>query len=139
MKVDKTLYDRIGGHSTLVAVHKTFYDKVYAHPWIGKFFDGLPQDYIEDQQTNFMGGLFGGPKDYAGKMPKQAHRHMLITEELFELRQVLLAESIDEFGLDAALKQEWLDADRGLEKSVVKRDVNECSVSPGQPIMDFAP
>jgi hemoglobin len=38
MKIgEHNLFDLIGGRYTLDKVHKVFYDKIYAHPWIGKF------------------------------------------------------------------------------------------------------
>ena len=45
MAIDKTLYDRLGGKQTFIDVHKIFYDKVYAHPWLKKFFTDKPQKY----------------------------------------------------------------------------------------------
>jgi len=35
--IDKTLFDRLGGQRTLEKVHTIFYDKLYIHPWLGKF------------------------------------------------------------------------------------------------------
>ena len=94
MSIDKTLFDRLGGKHTFVKVHKIFYDKVYADPWLSKYFTEKPQHVLEEQQTDFMIQLMGGPKIYAGKTPKSAHQHMMISEQLFELRSAMLSESI---------------------------------------------
>jgi len=82
----KKLIDRIGGRTTIEWVHKIFYDKIYADPWLGKFFAGIDQKHIESQQTDFITMLFGGPKAYSGRMPIDAHEHILIGEELFSER-----------------------------------------------------
>ena len=138
MKIDKTLYDRLGGIETLNKVHKIFYDKVYLHSWLKKYFIGKPQHILEEQQTDFMVQLMGGPKVYSGKSPKSAHQHMLITEELFEERAKILSESIKQAGVADNLRQEWLAADAALKKALIKHSISECSVSyPTQPILNF--
>ena len=138
MVIDKTLYDRLGGKPTFVKVHKIFYDKVFTHPWLSKFFTDKPQVVLENQQTDFMVQIMGGPKAYAGKSPKLAHQHMVITDELFELRSEILSASIKEAGIRNDLRKEWLDTDRGLKRALVKTSEAQCSVSyPNQPILNF--
>ena len=138
MAIDKTLYDRLGGKNTFVKVHKLFYDKAYADPWLSKFFTDKPQEVLENQQTDFMVQLMGGPKAYGGKSPKSAHQHMVITEELFELRAQLLSQSIKELGIRDDLREEWLDADRTFKRALEKKSEAECTIAyPNQPILNF--
>lgn len=138
MAIDKTLYDRLGGKPTFVKVHKLFYDKAYADPWLRKFFTDKPQEVLENQQTDFMIQLMGGPKAYGGKSPKSAHQHMVISDELFELRSRLLSDSIKELGFSDALREEWLDADRTFKRALAKSSAAECiQAYPNQPILDF--
>ena len=138
MSIDKTLYDRLGGKHAFIKVHKIFYDKAYAHPWLSKYFTDKPQEILESQQTDFMVQLMGGPKAYAGKTPKSAHQHMMISEELFELRSQLLSESIKEAGIHDKLRAEWLAADATLKRALVKSSEKECTQSyPNQPILNF--
>jgi len=139
MAVDKSLYERLRGRPTFVKVHKIFYDKAYAHPWLKKYFTDKPQEVLESQQTDFMIQLMGGPKCYGGKSPKSAHQHMVITEELFELRSQLLSESIKEAGVPDSLRKEWLAADAVLKRSLVKTSEKECTQAyPNQPILNFS-
>jgi len=136
--IDKTLFDRLGGIETLKRVHKIFYDKAYAHPWLKLYFTDKPQQVLEDQQTDFMAQLIGGPKRYAGKTPKMAHQHINITDELFNLRRSMLSESITEAGLPDALRDEWLNADGALKVSITKKSVEECETAYAtQAILDF--
>ncbi len=139
MSVDKTLYERLGGKQTFVKVHKIFYDKAYAHPWLRQYFTDKPQEILENQQTDFMMQLMGGPKGYSGKTPKFAHQHMMISEELFELRSQMLSESVKEAGISDALREEWLTADNSLKRALVKSSEKECTQAyPNQPILNFA-
>jgi len=136
--IDKSLFARLGGQSTLEKVHKIFYDKAYAHPWLRLYFTDKPQHVLEEQQTDFMTQLMGGPKIYGGKTPKMAHQHMNITEELFSIRQELLSQAILEAGIDKDLHAEWLHADETLKKAVVKQSVNDCNTAyPSQEVLDF--
>lgn len=136
--IDKTLFDRLGGIKTLEKVHKIFYDKAYAHDWLKRYFTDKPQQVLEEQQTDFMTQLMGGPKRYGGKTPKMAHQHMNISDELFELRQQLLSEAIAEVGINDDLRQEWLNADATLKSAIVKKSKDECKTAyDGQVVLDF--
>lgn len=139
MSIDKTLYERLGGKQAYDKVHKIFYDKAYAHPWLRKYFTDKPQEVLERQQTDFMVQLMGGPKCYGGKNPKFAHQHMMISEELFDLRARMLSESINEAGIQDELRKEWLAADATLKRALVKISEKECKQSyPNQPVLNFS-
>ncbi|WP_082627233.1 globin domain-containing protein [Colwellia sp. TT2012] len=62
-------FNRIGGRSSLVAINKVFYDKVYQHPWLKQYFLHISQQHIEDQQVDFMQKVLGGENNYIGKAP----------------------------------------------------------------------
>lgn len=119
----QTLFDEVGGLPTLERVHKIFYDKVYAHPWLKLFFAGHDQKAIEHRQTTFMAQKMGAKVKYFGKEPKMAHRAMYITEELFRVREALLDQSLREFGLREDLIERWLRIDRAFYKQVVKDSI----------------
>ncbi len=121
-----TFFEEIGGIDVIKKVHKIFYDKIYAHPWIGQFFAGIDQAVIESQQTDFMGQNFGGEVYYLGKLPNAAHKHMLITEELFTLRTKLLRESLEEAQLKPEHIEKWLKIDSAFKNGIVKKSITEC-------------
>lgn len=136
--ISKTLFDRLGGKATLEKVHKDFYDKAYAHPWLSLYFTDKPQEILESQQTDFMAQLIGGPKAYGGKTPKMAHQHMNVTDELFDIRRSLLSEAITENNISDELREEWLNADGALRNSIVKKAVGDCTKAYNtQEILDF--
>lgn len=119
----QSLFDAVGGLPTLQRVHKIFYDKVYAHPWLGKFFEGHGQEFIEQRQTAFMAEKMGGPAEYRGHPLDMAHRGMFITAELFELRAELLREALQEAGVRADLATRWLRIDGAFKRMIVKDSV----------------
>lgn len=119
----QTLFDEVGGIKCLQKVHKIFYDKVYAHDWLGKFFEGHDQAAIENRQTGFMAEKMGCATPYAGKEIRMVHEAMYITRELADLRHALLAESLREAGLSDALAERWLKIDQGFMNLVIKDSV----------------
>ena len=121
----QSLFDQVGGLKTLERVHKIFYDKVYAHPWLKLFFEGHDQEAIESRQTSFMAEKMGGSVDYWGKQPKMAHRQMYITQELYDLRHEILRESIEEAGIAADLAERWLKIDYAFKRQIVKDSIEE--------------
>ena len=124
----ENLYDLLGGRPTLDKVHKIFYDKIYADPWIGQYFKEIKQEIIEVQQSDFMAQAMGGPALYCGKLPVPAHRHMFISEELFDLRTSLLIESLIEAGLSQEFRELWLKIDQAFKKGIVKKDRKDCTL-----------
>ena len=119
----ESLFEAVGGLPTLQHVHKIFYDKVYAHPWLGKFFDGHNQEAIENRQTSFMAEKMGGDVEYWGKEPYITHRAMYITEELFDLRTELLHESLLEAGVPNELCERWIKIDNAFKRKIVKDSI----------------
>lgn len=132
-----SLYSRVGGKEVIAKVHKVFYQKIFSHPWIGLYFQGKKPEILENQQTDFMVGFMGGPLCYSGRAPVFVHQHMMISEELFDLRNRLLSDSIRECGIDDELREEWLVTDRTMKKALVKAGPHECIVQASEPLLDF--
>ena len=120
------LIDAIGGREVVLRVHKIFYGKVYAHPWLKGFFAGVDRAYQENQRTDFTVGLFGGPREYSGRLPNKAHPHLMVTDEVFDIRHDLLRQAINEAGIDKDLAAIWLDRDELFRKVIVKTSISQC-------------
>ena len=123
----ETLYEELGGKSCLERVHRIFYGKLLDHAWLKDFFVARPRWHLESQQTDFMMSLFGGPQIYGGRMPKSAHMHLFVTEEVFLLRHELLAQSLEEAGVRADLRARWLEYDMKMKRALTKTDISECT------------
>jgi hemoglobin len=123
---EKSLFEAVGGYLTLRRVHKIFYDKIYLDPWLGLFFAGISQKLLEDQQTDFMAKVLGGPSRYCGRKPVPAHSHILITDEMFDLRSAILGQSLAETGAAPELAQQWLAKDEAFRRRLTKTSAAEC-------------
>lgn len=89
-----SLFDTVGGLPVLRQVHHEFYNRLYAHAWLGQYFAGTKQHLIEEKQTMFMAEKMGGPHRFIGHAPELAHRRMYIPDRLFNLRQTILLETL---------------------------------------------
>jgi len=118
--------EELGGRECLERVHKIFYDKLFAHPWLGKFFEGKKRWVLEEQQTEFLMGVFGGPKIYGGRGPLEAHQHMFITEEIFGIRHEILQQSLSQAKVPEDLHERWLRTDLGMRRAIVKESPDKC-------------
>ncbi|MCB0390394.1 MAG: group 1 truncated hemoglobin [Bdellovibrionales bacterium] len=120
------LYQRLPDKNIIKIVNDLFYDKVYEHPWLSLFFEGIEKEFISDQQTAFIIGAIGGPDHYQGRLPSNAHPHMMITNELFDLRKSLLIMALEEAQAPLELKETWLKIDEAFRRTIVKNSINEC-------------
>ena len=121
-----TLLAQVGGRPALERVHKVFYDKLYAHPWLGRYFSHIDQTHIEAQQTDFVVQSMGGPKKFCGRLPMAAHEHMMISEELFDVRHAILEESLIECRIPEEPRERWLAIDRAFRGSLSKASLSDC-------------
>jgi len=62
---------------------------------------------------------------YLGRELPLAHRRMYITEELLEIRQGLLRESLQEEGLSKALISRWLKIDHAFWRKIKNKSLEE--------------
>lgn len=113
----------------LHAIVRAFYDEVYAHPWLGRFFEGVDQAHQERKLVRFFHLAWDDP--FYGKLQgeylKDEHAHMYITAELFDLRQELLLAAVRERGHDEAVVQAFLAFNESWRSYVVKASRRECT------------
>ncbi|MGB0495593.1 MAG: group I truncated hemoglobin [Kangiellaceae bacterium] len=119
-------YEEMGGKHMLEHISKIFYDKIYDDPWLKQYFAEIPQEHIERQQVAFMQAALGGENLYCGQTPPTAHKHMYITEELFQARQLLLDEAFAECNASPLLIEKWIRIDEAFFNRIVKSSPEEC-------------
>ena len=113
-----SLYERIS-EATLVAAITRFYELAFIDPLIGHFFFGRDRGHLTRQQIDFARSLLGGPTRYQGKPLLHAHRPLPIRPPHFARRQVLMAEVLDELGVDPDIKREWLAREESLRPLIM--------------------
>ncbi|MBL4613729.1 MAG: group 1 truncated hemoglobin [Magnetovibrio sp.] len=126
MSSESAYFVKLGGRQTIERVHEIFYGKMYAHPWLKQFFVASPRKHQESQQSDFIISILGGGPVYSGRIPKHAHTHLFITDEIFDIRHGLLAEALHDAGVSDELAEPWLRRDEKFRTMLVKQSIGEC-------------
>ena len=101
MESNDTIFDRIGGESTVERLVDSFYQKVLADEDLSPFFKNVPIDKQKRMQREFFAAALGGPSKYTGRSLSHAHYGLGIQRSHFTrfvdiLLETLRAVSIDE-------------------------------------------
>ncbi len=119
-------FEQIGGYPCLRRVHNLLYTKLFAHPWLKRFFVHTKREVVESQQTDFWASLMGGPAIYGGRRPLDAHVHMFLPSEVFAIRHALLGDALAEARVAPQLREKWLMLDAQFERAFVNQSPDEC-------------
>ncbi len=96
-----TLFNKYGGIETFSSVVSNFYRKILDSEDLASFFTGVDIEALMNHQTNFIAKALGGPDEYAGRDLAVAHANMGITDENFTEVAELLAEALEEAGVES--------------------------------------
>ena len=118
---DPALWRELGDGAVVRAVLEAFYPKVYADERLSPFFHGVTQGRAIDKQYSFLRLAMAGEKGYFGDRPRNAHHWMIITHELFDLRQSLMVQTLREHGLSEAQIRRWTHFEEYFRPDIVKR------------------
>ena len=123
---DPNLLSEIGGENIVFKVHQRFYDVMFDEPWLEIFFLGKSKAALIKKQTQFMVTAFNGPNNYKGDTPAFVHMHLFITDEMADLRERILKNSIIAEGLSESIAKKWLNIDHSFRAAIVKKSIDEC-------------
>ncbi|MEM8629735.1 MAG: group 1 truncated hemoglobin [Pseudomonadota bacterium] len=98
--MEKTLFDKYGGFSTVSRIVMTLYDRLLEDDDVGPFFDDVDLPKLIDHQTKFVSSLMGGPASFTDSHIAAAHRHLTIEHVHFERLKELVTETLKEFSVD---------------------------------------
>lgn len=103
-----------------------FYDLAYEHEWLKQVFAQVDKELINNQQIAFMIQAFGGPKTYSGRNPGDAHPHIFISEDMWQVREALLTEAHRQVGAPEEILQKWLKIDLAFKHLIVVDRPDQC-------------
>lgn len=118
--MEKTLYDKYGGFSTVSRIVMSLYDKLLDDDDLGPFFDDVDMPKLIDHQTKFVASLMGGPASFTDTHIERAHHSMTIADAHFDRLKALVADTLSEFGVEAEDIQAVLGAFEARRKLLVK-------------------
>ena len=96
----QTLYEKIGGQTTVKSLINGFYQKVFTDPMIGPFFVHTSQESLARMQEEFFTIALGGSKTESNISLRAAHHGRGIKyEHLFRFMDHMMA-TLKEIGVD---------------------------------------
>lgn len=117
---DLEIWEALGQGTLLHEILTDFYAQVYDDPQLSPFFAGVTQQRLAEKQYNFLYQLLTGKKVYFGEKPKTAHHWMVISEELFDVREVMMTNCLRKHGLPEHLIKRLRAIEERYRKVIVK-------------------
>lgn len=100
--MEKTLFEKYGGFSTVSKIVLTFYDRMIEDDTVGPFFDDIDLSKLIDHQNKFISSLMGGPATFSDDHIERAHRHLTIENHHFDRLKEIVEETLADFNVEAA-------------------------------------
>jgi hemoglobin len=94
--MNRTVFERYGGFSSVSRVVTGFYDRVLDSAITSPYFDGVDMRRLIDHQTRFVATLMGGPASYTDDHLARVHARLGITERAFLEAVTLLKETLED-------------------------------------------
>ena len=73
----ESLYDRLGGETSVIAAVDILYRRILSDGRIAKFFENVDMEVQREKMRTLLTTVFGGPSVYNGKDMRQAHAHLV--------------------------------------------------------------
>lgn len=105
----KSLFDKLGGHESIVAFVEAIFSRVTPDPLIGRYWRYRGADGIKKEKelaVEFFTKITGGNSDYSGRDMKTAHKGMKITEKDWRTFCSHVVEVVKQFGLPPEIQEE---------------------------------
>ncbi|MEH6402605.1 MAG: group 1 truncated hemoglobin [Sneathiella sp.] len=115
--VQRTLFEKYGGFSSISKVILTLYDQLLDSEYVGDLFDDVDMDMLVDHQTKFIASLLGGPSSYSDAQIRQIHSKLPIDDKQFDEMKEVLSQSLEQHGFEA------VDSDMVIRSLESRRDL----------------
>lgn len=99
--MEKTLFEKYGGFSTISKIVLTFYDRMIDDDLVGPFFDEVDLSKLIDHQNKFVTSLMGGPASFSDTHIERAHRNMTIEDRHLDRLKEIMAQTLSDFDVDS--------------------------------------
>ncbi|GAA4650792.1 hypothetical protein GCM10023116_30750 [Kistimonas scapharcae] len=103
-----SLYERLGGHSTVFEAMHRLYEKMQNDPAISHYFDSMDIVSLTRKQVSFMTQVFGGQPPEETRSLNEIHENLNISNHEFNVLVGLLRETLTEIGVEVAIQHEVL-------------------------------
>jgi len=119
-KPDAQIWQVLGEGKLLTKVLHDFYDRVYKDPQLSGFFEGTTKQRSIEKQYSFIYQVFTGENVYFGERPRNAHHWMVISDELYDYRQSIMADCLHLHGVAQEFIDRWMVMENLYRDEIVK-------------------
>lgn len=114
-----TLYERLGGRTSIEAIVDEFYARVRSDERVNDVFEDTDMAALRAHQTQFISALAGGPAEYDGEDLSEAHAHLDVDGRDFRIVVDHLDDALVEFDVSERERTELVGAVADLESAIV--------------------
>jgi ferredoxin-NADP reductase/truncated hemoglobin YjbI len=120
IKPDPELWEALESGPGLTKILTSFYTEAYNDQRIAPFFRRMTRDRAIQQQYAFLADIFEGKFRYFGLKPFNAHHWMIISDELFDYREVMIERHMRDYGLEEKFIRRWSALHEHFRRAIVK-------------------
>lgn len=120
LEPDPEMWAALGEGELLTAILTDFYTRVFDDPQLAPYFHGATRQRLIEKVYSFMRQTFTGEKIFFGDRPRNAHHWMVISDELFDRREALMATVLRQHGLAEHLVERWQAFEYSFRPDIVK-------------------
>ena len=117
---DQEMWQALGEGRVLRSLLERFYTEVYADERLAPFFHRVTKERAIDKQYAFLKDIFSGSREYFGLRPYNGHHWMVISDDLFDYREVLFEKHLRAIAFPEHLIHRWLAMHERFRADIVK-------------------
>lgn len=117
---DPEMWAALKEGEVMAAILNDFYTRVFEDPVLSPYFTGVTKQRLVEKVYSFMRQVFTGEKLYFGDRPRNSHHWMVISDEIFDYREALMASCMRRHGLAEHLIERWQAIEESYRGDIVK-------------------
>lgn len=117
---DPEMWAALKEGEVMAAILTDFYTRVFEDPVLSPYFTGVTKQRLVEKVYSFMRQIFTGEKLYFGDRPRNSHHWMVISDEIFDYREALMASCMRRHGLAEHLIARWQAIEESFRGDIVK-------------------
>jgi hemoglobin len=126
MSEEKTLFERLGGETSLREIIDCFIDRVFADRMIGFFFRNADRARLKEMEYQLAAEFLGADVKYTGKPLGKAHLNHPIMGGHFARRRQIFKETLEHFQVAEEIKLALLKHTDDLRPLITPESGSDC-------------
>jgi hemoglobin len=120
-------FDELGGEATLRPLIDDFVDRCFDDMMIGFFFRKANRKRIKEFEYQHAAQWLGADVKYEGRSLAEAHARHPIMGGQFDRRLQILREVLDEHGVPAPIRDEWIAHQQSMRSQITPDPDSNCN------------